>query len=949
MSRFPFFDDQPDFRIEEQLRLSHRDRQRRIPDVRLTKSERMSAHVFELVESLVAGQAVVYVGAGASKAAGLPDWKSFLHQLQRESARYSLVDAEAIYKKIEEGDYLVAAEMLQNTLGNRLHNITHRIFGTASVPTAIHKTIAAIPFSLAITTNYDSLLESAYHFPAPRLTWQNPYDVLQNLRNGIFCVLKLHGDYAVRKSVILARSHYRDLMHLNQALLHSLRTLLATRTFLFVGVSFSDPDLLSLLDEARCLYGDSFGPHYAIIPEEYYVPAYSEVLERSYNIRTLISPTDTQVEDKTDAVTSGVASMIAHIGGFAAYSGRFRPFRHGLGQFLEEPTSQSKTPGERLQMQWLLQNLVLRLGVQYGEVCMVKPAKSEHRVIYRSMSYSVQDKNVVLYEGPEAIVEQTSLQARLFLQKKIDSDYALINNVSTASEELESQGFYSISYVSRSPTASTSLSVPIHSDGKRTGVVTVEAPQGYLFSRLHYELVREFASKFGTARHEAYRIDDSARHLRWYAADIEGFQRNLRRSRLLDDLKLSCLLYQIDPFKGELTAPLRNEEEIRRNKGRIEWSYKFEDRSLACQTFRERRTIREPDAETCGSREDSFMARRGRKFFSIDGPVFAFPIHVRGYTAGVFVGWSDAAGDLRNCGLVTGLVQNKHDSDWRLKFWRGMERARRILHLLANEPGTGGIHREYENRAKRFLDTVANAISDIDYGKSWGMRIFTKSFRRRIIDALLKCLVDASCGLMRTRLFVVHQDKRHAFDWALCVGSQSLKDCNPPVTSHRKTAPHDNNGYFGLRINGPDDYIAYTLNRAEYDPYTRLQDRETLGGVDDPSEVMLDKVPGGSWLVSPVGLQKYSHRDGQRTGMRMCGYLAGDMFRWDAASSQMIDVGYQDKAQFDGHEMIYQRYCMDVISDMLAPLMSAENIDPSPRKVRPPSSDVATKVRSKAK
>jgi hypothetical protein len=890
-------------------------------------SGRITANSRELIDSIATGNAVIYLGAGASKAAGLPDWKGFLEKLEHEARLYSLPKAKSISERIAAGDYLVAAEMLQNVLGTRLQNLSHRVFGNASVPTAIHKTIAAIPFSLAITTNYDCLLESAYHSSVPRLTWQNPQDVLQNLRSGIFCVLKLHGDYAIRKSVVLARSHYRDLMHVNDSLLHCLRMLLATRTFMFVGVSFSDPDLLALMDEAKSLYGDVFGPHFAIFPERFYDPGYSEVLEKSYNIRTIVAKGMEIPSAPNDAVTGGVAALIAHLGGLAAYSGRLQPFRHGRAQYLKEPSSFLKTPSERLQTAWLLQTLMMRLGVPYGDVCMTSPQLAEHRVIYRLFSHRVTDQEVTFLDpkpapnSPEAVqVPKDSVQSRLFLQRKIEKDFAMIGDLDKSVIELEQQGFIDVQFKPEYPNTRTALSVPIYVDGRRSGVLTLEADEGYLFSKHHYDVAKDFAGRIGAARYEANRIADSARCLKKYGVDPAAFQRELRRSRDLDDLDLQCLLYQIDPYRGKLEAPLRTSAEKDKARKNV-WDYRFEEQSLACEAFRERRSIKIADSEECVKALPTVMAREGKEFFEIEGPICAFPVHVKGYTAGVFVGWSGAAGQSdpsrKGKSYKTGRI-------WRKSFWRGMERARRILHLLANEPhGQEHLDRT-KGRSIEFLARVADTLGPIDDGRSWGERVKCPIFRRKVIDGLLSALVAQECRLQRVRLFIVRQSTDGSLEQAICIGSQDVPNASPPGHMSR-------NGYFGKTIRGGDTYVQYTLNRSKYDPYTRIQDQVTLGGAVDPSVQTFHKAEGRPWIVAPVGPQKFDPEDGNRLGMLTVGYLAADNFKWDPGTQKMIDVGLKNWAEPEGgEEFIFQRYCLDFVADVIGTLMCYEWEDPSP-------------------
>ncbi|ADB19112.1 hypothetical protein Psta_4469 [Pirellula staleyi DSM 6068] len=889
-------------------------------------SGQLTARSTELIEAIARGNSVVYLGAGASLAAGLPGWVGFLETLEQEARLYSRATAASISRRIASGDFLVAAEMLQNVLGNRLQNLTHRVFGNASVPTAIHRTIAAIPFSLAITTNYDCLLESAYHSSVPRLTWQNPHDVLQNLRSGIFCVLKLHGDYAIRQSVVLARSHYRDLMQVNESLLHCLRMLLATRTFLFTGVSFSDPDLLSLMDEAKSLYGDVFGPHYAIFPRRFYDPGYSEVLERSYNIRTIVANEINAPSLPNDPITGGVAATIAHLGGLAAFSGRSQPFRFGRAQYLPDPSTHLKAPSERLQTSWLLQTLMLRLGVPYGDVCMTMPNLAEHRVIYRMFSHRETDQTVTYLvdlkqptglrqESYSAVqVPNNVIQSRLFLQRKIDDDFALIESVDHSAIELDRQGFVDIHFKPQNPSTKTALLVPIYVDGRRSGVLTLEAGAGYMFSKYHFEVARDFAGRIGAARYEANRLSDSAKCLKKYSDSPIKLQEILRRSRDLDDLDLQCLLYQIDPFRGKLEAPLRTDSEKERA-GRDLWDYSFEEQSLACEAFRERRTIKLADAEMCLNSCPAVMAKRGKEFFQIEGPIYAFPVHVRGYTAGVFVGWSGLAGQVS---YERTTLPNKSEPVWRKRFWRGLERARRILHLLANEPESSNYAATTNGRSLQFLQRVADKLSPVDEGKSWGERVKVATFRRSVIDGLLSALVSPECGLQRARLFVLNRCGGGRRQGAICVGSQDRQDASPP-------GHVSDNGYCGSVICDSDAYVEYTVSRSKYDPYARIQDHVTLGGAPDPSVAAFHKVPGSPWIVAPVGPQKYHPDRGTRLGMHTVGYLAGDNFKWDKQKGEMVDFGGETWSdQVSVEEFTFQRFCLDFVSDVIATLMCYE-------------------------
>src|SRR5262249_19836747 len=145
-------------------------------------------------------------------------------------------------------------------------------------PSSIHRAIARLPFRLAITTNFDQLLEQAYPTSkrAP-LTWRDAEEVFKRTREGKFFILKSHGDISNRESLVLTRTHFRDQITTrsddrprgSDLYREALRSILLANTILFVGHSLRDLDLLHYMDELHGRFGrECFGPHYAILGEE---------------------------------------------------------------------------------------------------------------------------------------------------------------------------------------------------------------------------------------------------------------------------------------------------------------------------------------------------------------------------------------------------------------------------------------------------------------------------------------------------------------------------------------------------------------------------------------------------------------------------------------------------------------------------------------------------------
>src|SRR5579864_2574805 len=125
-----------------------------------------------------------------------------------------------------------------------------------------------MPFRMAITTNYDRLLESSYpNSQRTVLTWKDATAVLRALQLNRFVVLKTHGAIGDGPSLILSTRQYRNLIYANPLFWQVLKWIFMTKTCLFVGASLQDSDLSQLFHEAITECGQSFGPHYALLPE----------------------------------------------------------------------------------------------------------------------------------------------------------------------------------------------------------------------------------------------------------------------------------------------------------------------------------------------------------------------------------------------------------------------------------------------------------------------------------------------------------------------------------------------------------------------------------------------------------------------------------------------------------------------------------------------------------
>lgn len=196
-------------------------------------------------EAASRGNAALFVGAGLSAAANLPGWGALLGDLRKKA----LVP--------DHHDYpLVAEYIAQNqTIGRDVldHHILTEIVKAGAAPTSGHKLISQLPITEIWTTNYDQLLEKAC--PGSDIAIEE--DHIRSIGTARRTIIKMHGSVNegpppkwARKPVI-TRTDYETYEAQRPRTWALLRATYLSRTFLFLGFSFTDPNIEILLSLAR--------------------------------------------------------------------------------------------------------------------------------------------------------------------------------------------------------------------------------------------------------------------------------------------------------------------------------------------------------------------------------------------------------------------------------------------------------------------------------------------------------------------------------------------------------------------------------------------------------------------------------------------------------------------------------------------------------------------------
>ena len=214
--------------------------------------------VERFAEALEQGDAAVFVGAGLSRPAGFVDWRGLLRELADDLG----LDID------RETDLIAVAQYHVNVAGGRarLDQAIMDEFTKDAAPSEAHRILARLPVRTLWTTNYDKLIENAFNATGKRLdvkTVSRSIAVTMPRRDGV--LYKMHGDVQDPGDAVLTKEDYETYHMTRQAFSTALEADLLTKTFLFLGFSFTDPNLDYVLARIRGLLGDHQRTHYCLL------------------------------------------------------------------------------------------------------------------------------------------------------------------------------------------------------------------------------------------------------------------------------------------------------------------------------------------------------------------------------------------------------------------------------------------------------------------------------------------------------------------------------------------------------------------------------------------------------------------------------------------------------------------------------------------------------------
>lgn len=212
----------------------------------------------DYLKALEEGYAAVFAGAGLSKPAGFVDWKELLRDVAEDLG----LDVEI------ENDLIALAQYHLNTHDNRARLNKNLIdeFVKDSKPTENHHLLARLPIKTVWTTNYDTLIEDAFKDAGKRADVKRSQENLSlTLPDRDVTVYKMHGDISQPHEAVLTKEDYETYNDNRQLFTEMLKGDLISKTFIFLGFSFTDPNIDYILSRIRSLMGQNVREHFCIM------------------------------------------------------------------------------------------------------------------------------------------------------------------------------------------------------------------------------------------------------------------------------------------------------------------------------------------------------------------------------------------------------------------------------------------------------------------------------------------------------------------------------------------------------------------------------------------------------------------------------------------------------------------------------------------------------------
>ncbi|OEE71671.1 SIR2 family protein [Vibrio genomosp. F6] len=209
----------------------------------------------ELAEENVA----IFAGAGMSAGSGFVNWAELLRPIADELG----LDVD------REKDLVALAQYHCNDNEANRSQLNQRLieeFSREAEETENHRILARLPIRTYWTTNYDRIIELALDKAGKISDVKHTKDHLATTKPKRDAVVyKMHGDVEHPSQAVLTKDDYEKYHVKMEQYLANLKGDLISKTFIFIGFSFTDPNLDYILSRVRVAYEKNQRRHYCFI------------------------------------------------------------------------------------------------------------------------------------------------------------------------------------------------------------------------------------------------------------------------------------------------------------------------------------------------------------------------------------------------------------------------------------------------------------------------------------------------------------------------------------------------------------------------------------------------------------------------------------------------------------------------------------------------------------
>jgi len=224
----------------------------------MTFNNEIEVFIKDFVKDLNEGTASVFAGAGFSIPAGFVNWTELMTEIAQDLGLDIKIEKDLVS--------LAQYHVNENQTRAKLNRKILEEFTADTKETENHRVIARLPISSIWTTNYDELIERTFqkenkvvdvkYVNNQLLTTKPKRDVV---------IYKMHGDVNHPNEAILTKEQYEQYHQTHEPFINALTGELTTKTFLFIGFSFTDPNLDYVLSRLNFRYQKAKRQHFCFV------------------------------------------------------------------------------------------------------------------------------------------------------------------------------------------------------------------------------------------------------------------------------------------------------------------------------------------------------------------------------------------------------------------------------------------------------------------------------------------------------------------------------------------------------------------------------------------------------------------------------------------------------------------------------------------------------------